>query len=146
VTVTVHVNRLEEWPEAAGLAHDVRRAAQAALAATDVQLTGEMSITFVTDDEIRALNRKYLDHDRPTDVISFQLGAPGEILGDVYIAPAVARRNAAGRNLSANHEVLRLVIHGTLHALGLEHPEGPDREESEMFRLQEDLLRGLISG
>lgn len=89
------------------------------------------------------MNRHYLSRDRPTDVIAFELGDPPVVLGDVYLCPEVAEAEAEERGIDPSREILRLVIHGTLHALGWEHPEGAGREESEMFRLQERLLEEL---
>ena len=65
------------------------------------------------------------------------------MLGDVYIAPEVAADHATELEIEASEEVLRLVIHGVLHVLGHDHPEGEDRQSSAMFRLQEELLGRL---
>lgn len=107
-----------------------------------------VSVAFVSPRAIAALNRRHLGHRGPTDVISFPLppGAPGEPLGgDIYIAPAVASANAHRHRVPVREETARLVIHGTLHVLGYEHPEGPEREGAPMWRRQERLLRELGS-
>lgn len=141
----LHFNRLEQWPELRDREAELRRAARVALTARgDVE--GEVSFTFVSRREIRELNREYLDRDRETDVIAFELGHEGELLGDVYIAPEVAAEFAAEHGEAPGREVTRLVIHGSLHVIGLDHPEGPDRDRSPMFELQEELLRSLASG
>jgi probable rRNA maturation factor len=107
----------------------------------------EISVALVGDDEIAALNQQYLDHEGPTDVISFHLHDRGEPpLGDVYVGVDQAARQAAGYGASVAEEVLRLAVHGTLHVLGYEHPEGDDRAGSPMFVRQEALLRGFLSG
>jgi probable rRNA maturation factor len=107
----------------------------------------EISVALVSDAEIAALNEQYLSHEGPTDVISFHLHDAGEPpLGDVYVGVEQAARQAAGFGASADEEVLRLAIHGTLHVLGYEHPEGDDRAASPMFARQELLLRGFLSG
>jgi probable rRNA maturation factor len=107
----------------------------------------EISVALVGDAEIAALNEQYLDHQGPTDVISFHLHDQGEPpLGDVYVGVEQAARQAAGFGASADEEVLRLAVHGTLHVLGYEHPEGEGRTESSMFARQEALLRELLSG
>jgi probable rRNA maturation factor len=102
-----------------------------------------ISIAFVTDRRIAALNWKHLRHRGPTDVISFAFatdikGAP--LTGDIYIAPNVARRNARAEQRGVREELLRLVVHGVLHVLGHDHPEGDARYESPMWRRQETLL------
>jgi len=107
----------------------------------------EISVALVSDDEIAALNRQYLSHEGPTDVISFHLHDRGEPpLGDVYVGVEQAARQAAGFGASVADEVLRLAVHGTLHVLGYEHPEGDDRAGSPMFVRQEALLREILSG
>ncbi|NIR46201.1 MAG: rRNA maturation RNase YbeY [Gemmatimonadetes bacterium] len=106
--------------------------------------SGEVSVTFVEPSDIAALNQRHLDRVGPTDVLAFQLGEPDAPLGDIYICPDRARESALEYDLEAREELLRLVVHGTLHVLGHEHPDGPDRESSEMFRRQEEILACLL--
>jgi len=102
--------------------------------------TGEFSVTFLDDADICAMNAEYLDRDWTTDVISFSLGDPERPLGDVYVGydQAVAQAGEAG--VSVAEEVTRLAIHGVLHVLGHDHPDGPERVDSPMFELQERLV------
>ena len=105
-----------------------------------------VSITFVSDAGIRALNRKHLRRHGLTDVISFGfrgVGGNAPIVGDVYIAPSVARASAAANRVSAREELTRLIVHGTLHVLGYDHPETGDRTRSAMWRRQERLVTRL---
>ena len=105
-----------------------------------------LSIAFVTDRRIAALNRRHLGHAGPTDVISFgfaPVASRGPVVGDVYIAPEVARRNAREHGGGVREELMRLVVHGVLHVLGHDHPEGASRYASPMWRRQERLLRSL---
>ncbi len=67
------------------------------------------------------------------------------MIGDVYIAPEVARENAAARGVPVREELLRLVVHGTLHVLGYDHPDGPTREQSPMWKRQERIVRRLTA-
>jgi probable rRNA maturation factor len=107
----------------------------------------EVSVALVGDGEIIELNRQWLHHDYVTDVISFNLNGPGEPpLGDVYLGVLQAARQAAELGADPAEELLRLAVHGTLHVLGYDHPEGADRADSEMFRRQEALLREILSG
>lgn len=107
----------------------------------------ELSLAFLSDPEMIRLNREYLGHDRPTDVISFALNDPGEPpLGDVYVGVEQALRQAGELEVDPGEEILRLAVHGTLHVLGYDHPEGEERAESAMFRRQEELLRDLLGG
>jgi rRNA maturation RNase YbeY len=105
-----------------------------------------LSVAFVTDRHIAALNREHLGHSGPTDVISFgfaRFEPRGAVVGDVYIAPDVARRNARAQGDGVREELLRLVVHGVLHVLGHDHPEDESRYESAMWKRQERLLRAL---
>jgi probable rRNA maturation factor len=65
------------------------------------------------------------------------------VVGDVYVCPWIARREAQARGIPLRQELIRLVVHGTLHALGREHPEGPERERSAMWRRQERYVEAL---
>lgn len=107
----------------------------------------EVSIALLPDAEIAAMNAQYLSHDGPTDVISFPLEQPGApLVGDVYIGAEQAARQAGEHGATPREELLRLAIHGTLHVLGWEHPEGDDRADSEMYRRQEELLAAFLGG
>ena len=121
----------------------IDRGVRAALK-TEGVTAAEVSVTLLDDDSIQELNASYLGHDRPTDVISFSLGEPGEVLGDVYIGYQQAIRQAAEHGESFASELLRLAIHGTLHVLGHDHPEGPERSDSPMFTLQERLVAEVL--
>ena len=141
--VIVHLNGLDGWPELESARDSMLAAAHSTLG-TDSQLVeGELSITLVSDTEMTRLNGEWLDRTGSTDVIAFSLGSADSVLGDVYIAPDTAGRNASGLGVDLIEEILRLVIHGTLHVVGHDHPDGPDRDSSEMYRLQEELLRSL---
>jgi probable rRNA maturation factor len=108
-----------------------------------------VSVAFVTDRRIAALNRQHLGHTGPTDVISFAfepVGSEAEVVGDVYIAPDVARKNARAHGRGVREELLRLVVHGILHVVGHNHPEDDSRYRSPMWKRQEQLLRALGGG
>ena len=103
-----------------------------------------VSITFLDRGGIARLNTKHLGHRGATDVISFGFARATErdpVIGDVYICPDVGRANAKSRRAPVREEIARLVVHGVLHVLGHDHPDGDDREESTMWRLQERLVR-----
>ena len=105
-----------------------------------------VSVAFVSDRRIAALNREHLGHAGPTDVISFAfepVGPAFEVVGDVYIAPDVARKNARAQGRGVREELLRLVVHGVLHVVGHDHPEDDSRYRSRMWKRQEQLLRTL---
>jgi len=103
-----------------------------------------MSITFLGRDAMRRLNAEHKGHDRPTDVLSFAMTDPaGRTLGDVYVCPWVAAREARARRIPLRQELIRLVVHGTLHALGRDHPEDERRTASPMWRRQERYVDAL---
>lgn len=92
---------------------------------------------------MRRLNRRATGRRGLTDVIAFALPQPdGALLGDVYICPAAARAFVMGGGL--HEELVRLVVHGTLHVLGYDHPDGPGRTRSAMWRRQERYVRRLV--
>lgn len=105
----------------------------------------EVSIAFVGDATIAAMNEGYLAHEGATDVITFALHQPGEPpLGDIYIGVEQAARQAAEAGVAVEEELLRLAVHGVLHVLGYDHPEEGERESSPMYVRQEQLLATLI--
>jgi probable rRNA maturation factor len=98
----------------------------------------ELSLSFVTDEEIADLRERYMRQQGPTDVLSFPLDDDGQgddgvrVLGDVVIAPAVAARN---RPEDPRSEMRLLLVHGILHLLGHDHMDDDDR--AEMWARQE---------
>jgi probable rRNA maturation factor len=106
--------------------------------------SAEISVTLLDDDQIRRLNAEYLGKDVPTDVLAFALGDEKAPLGDVYVGFDQARRQAAELGVPVTEELVRLVVHGTLHTLGYDHPEGTEREGSPMFVRQEELVRQAL--
>lgn len=135
----------------------VQRLARAVLRAEGVR-HALVSIAFVTPRTIARLNRAHLGHRGPTDVIAFAFaprssgvharnGRPPRardgIVADVYIAPAVARRNAIRWRVGIREELARLVVHGVLHVVGYDHPDGANRVHAAMWQRQEGLLRRL---
>lgn len=87
----------------------------------------EVSLLFVDDEGIRAINRDYLRRDRPTNVISFSLsegefgGLNPELLGDVIVSVETAGREAREAKIPVGDAILYLVLHGILHLAGFEH-------------------------
>lgn len=141
-SVAVEVSQIDTDAPRSILAQ-VRKAVEAALKHEKVD-DASISVTLLNDTRIRAMNRKYLEHDRVTDVISFPLYERGERpVGDVYIGYEQAERQASDADVDIPEEVARLAIHGTLHVLGYDHPEDEARTKSEMWELQERILRML---
>ena len=121
----------------------VKRIADRALLWEKCMLPVVLAITFVSDRAIARLNREYLGHRGATDIVTFEharISDDSPVVGDVYIAPAMARANARAFGAPVREEIARLTIHGVLHALGGDHPEGEGRLESDMWRRQERWL------
>jgi len=88
----------------------------------------EISVAVVDDATICRLNRQYLNHDRPTDVLSFVLDQDGERLEGEIVASAETARTAARRfGWSAAEELLLYVVHGALHLVGCEDATAAQR-------------------
>ncbi|MEO7985160.1 MAG: rRNA maturation RNase YbeY [Gemmatimonadales bacterium] len=120
----------------------VRRVVEAVLRGE--RRAAAISVTFLGRDAMRRLNLRHKGHPRPTDVLAFALKEPGgRAVGDVYICAYVARKESRARRLPLREELVRLVIHGTLHALGRDHPEGEGRTRSPMWRRQERYVEAL---
>jgi probable rRNA maturation factor len=121
----------------------------------------EVSLLFVDEPAIAALNERFLGREGSTDVLAFPIeddplpagrspdsggsgpGADAEVepltlLGDVVICPAVAARDAAEHDVVLDDELALLVVHGLLHLLGMDHET--DREAEAMERLERELL------
>ncbi|MCY3006031.1 MAG: rRNA maturation RNase YbeY [Planctomycetota bacterium] len=82
---------------------------------------GEISIAIVDDAQIHQINLQYLNHDYPTDVISFDTTESETFLeGEVIASADTAHRIATQNGWLASHELLLYIIHGMLHVIGLE--------------------------
>lgn len=99
---------------------------------------------------MRRLNRRATGRRGLTDVIAYALPQPdGRLVGDVFICPAAAAAWVAGdpgRVRRVAEELTRLAVHGTLHVLGYDHPEGRGRMRSTMWRKQERYVARLANG
>jgi probable rRNA maturation factor len=105
---------------------------------------GLISVTFLGREAMRRMNAEHKGRDVPTDVLAFAMtDGDGRAVGDVYLCPWVAAREAKARGLSLREELIRLLVHGTLHALGRTHPEGEGRTRSPMWRRQERYVGAL---
>ena len=85
----------------------------------------EVSIVLVNDDEIHTLNNTYRGIDKPTNVLSFELG-DDVLLGDIYIALDTVQRQAKDANISVEEHVAHMVVHGALHLTGHDHIDDSD--------------------
>lgn len=87
----------------------------------------ELSVAFVDDETIHALNRDYRHKDKPTDVLAFAMSEgehghmAGRVLGDVIISVPTAKRQAKAAKKTILAECTMLLAHGLLHLLGWDH-------------------------
>ena len=100
----------------------------------------DVSLVFVGDERIRALNREFLDHDWQTDVIAFPLeDEADDLLGEVVVSTETAVREAGRRKRQPLDELLLYVVHGILHLLGYDDHSPPDRRR--MRRAESAILK-----
>ena len=123
----------------------LERSARAILA--DVgEASAELSILFVGDQRMRALNRRYRGKDRTTDVLAFAMReaphASAGLLGDVVIAVPTAVRQAKQGQRSLDEELTVLLVHGILHLCGYDH-ERSEEEARRMHRRERKIFRSL---
>jgi len=99
----------------------------------------ELTLAFVNNSAIRDLNRKFLEEDAPTDVLSFPIreeGADGKYyLGDIIISVPQANKQRLVKKHSLERELEMLTVHGFLHLLGYDHSEGMEEEEDKIKKL-----------
>lgn len=79
--------------------------------------TADLSFVFVDDTKIRTINKQFLNHDYVTDIITFSLEEKN-VAAEIYINVRQAKRQAKEHLVTIRNEMTRLVVHGTLHALG----------------------------
>ena len=103
-----------------------------------------VAIAFVTDTEIARLNKTYRKKNKRTDVLSFPAQTTKRLnkdkfLGDIAIAPAVARRYSKKNDRTLENEICILILHGILHLLGYDH----ETDRGQMDRIEFKLRRKL---
>ena len=79
---------------------------------------GELSFIFCSDEYLKKINIKYLNHDFFTDVIAFDYSKKKLLFGDIYISTERVKENAKTYSSSFNEELFRVIIHGVLHLCG----------------------------
>lgn len=126
----------------------LRKVAQRILSASACP-EAHLSILIVDDAAIQAINRDYLNKDRPTNVISFAMqegeggGVQPDLLGDVVISAETAARDACEAQNSFESELYFLLLHGILHLLGYDHERGTE-EDAKLMEVREREVFTLI--
>lgn len=90
---------------------------------------GELSIVFVSDDEILSINQQYLNHNYFTDIITFDYSFDKIIEGDIFISIDTVKTNSEKYRTEYGEELLRVIIHGVLHLIGFKDKEPHDKKE-----------------
>ena len=96
---------------------------------------GRISYLFCDDEYILEANRKFIDHDYYTDIITFDYTRRDRIGGDVMISLDTVKSNALLVGVPYSRELLRVIIHGVLHLCGI-NDKGPG--EREIMEMHED--------
>ncbi len=110
-----------------------------------------ISVALVDDDHIASLNNKYLGHQGPTDVITFNLGSdrsqsqsdsqPDEIDGEIVISIETASRECETRGHTLDAEVALYAVHGVLHLLG--YDDHTEADAQRMHAMEDDILTSI---
>ena len=99
------------------------------------RVVGPLTYIFCSDDRIIEVNRKFLNHDYFTDIITFDYSSHKRISGDMFISLDTVKSNAEFFQRAYNEELMRVVIHGVLHLCGI-NDKGPG--EREIMEAHED--------
>lgn len=141
-------NRQTIHPVDEALMEEIERAVKMSLQMERGSLDYEVSVSFVTNEEIHVLNRDYRGVDRPTDVLSFQMDEEEEVfgemdvlLGDIVISIEKAMEQANDFGHSLKREVVYLTVHSMFHLMGYDHMT--DEEKSEMRTKEKAVLKEL---
>ena len=100
---------------------------------------GDITFVFCGDEFLLDLNRKYLDHDTYTDIMSFDYSLGKELHGEIYISTDRVAENATNFNVSFTDEIHRVIIHGILHLCG--YKDKTSQEETMMRKKENEALR-----
>jgi len=102
-----------------------------------------LNINFVTSDLMIEINKKHLNHDFDTDIITFNYsGSNNNLDGEIFISIMQAIDNSVKFNVNLDNELIRLIIHGILHLLGYDDQKIPDKNK---MKIEEDKLTESLS-
>jgi len=102
---------------------------------------GDVTIIFCSDDYLLDVNRQHLDHDYYTDIITFDYSDFPLVSGDLFISVDRVKENAIDFNVSFEHELHRVIIHGFLHLCGY---FDKSEEDELLMRSKENQALSLI--
>lgn len=102
---------------------------------------GDISYILCDDDYLLEVNRQYLKHDYYTDIITFDYTENDRIGGDLFISIDRVKDNATALQVPEHEELMRVMIHGVLHLLGLK--DKSEEEVKQMRKAEEECLELL---
>ncbi|HCE58540.1 MAG TPA: rRNA maturation RNase YbeY [Prolixibacteraceae bacterium] len=108
------------------------------LISNELKKTGSITIIFCSDNYLLEMNKKYLEHDYFTDIITFDYVENDIISGDLFISVDRVKENAEKFNTTFLNELVRVIFHGVLHLAGYKDKTTPDQQlmrEKENFYL-----------
>jgi probable rRNA maturation factor len=103
------------------------------------RVLGSLTIQWQSDDELLEVNRQFLDHDYYTDIITFNRNRGNRVNGDLAISVERIIDHAAQQGIAVRDEVLRVVVHGTLHLCG--YNDHSDEEKAQMRALESTYMK-----
>ena len=110
----IDLRRISTWIEEVAASHSRR--------------VGNLNYLFVNDEEILEANRQFVNHDYYTDIITFDYSRGDRISGDIMISLETVASNAEKFGVTYFREILRVIIHGVLHLVGI-NDKGPGERE-----------------
>lgn len=110
--------------------------------ASEGKRTGDISFIFCSDNYLLEVNRKYLNHDYFTDIITFDYVESDIVNGDIFISTDRVMENAGAFKTTFENELNRILIHGVLHLLG--YKDKTKNDKSEMTEKENFYLNLLI--
>ena len=99
------------------------------VAAKEGKKIGNLCYIFVSDEHLLEFNKKYLQHDHYTDIITFDDSTGNNISGDMYISVDTVRSNAKVYHVDFYNELLRVMVHGVLHLCGYRDKTKDEQQE-----------------
>lgn len=103
---------------------------------------GNISFIFCSDEYLLDVNKRYLDHDYYTDIITFDYVEGKVINGDIFISIDRVKENAHEFETSFNNEIHRILVHGILHLLGYKDKAKKDKH---LMTQKEDIYLKLFN-